>query len=74
MVSAVLHIQHISTHEYYSNLIAQDGELLSNIIQLLINVDEVWHTIEEAKKVIEEGPQTNYELARIMAEAKTEEL
>ena len=69
--------QHISTHEYYRSLIAQGEDLQANITQLLEKVDEAQRTIDEAKqakKVIDEAAQAKQELARIKAEAKTEEL
>ena len=69
--------QHISTHEYYRSLIAQGEDLQANITQLLTKVDEAQRTIDEAKeakKVIDEAAQAKQELARIKAEAKTEEL
>ena len=59
--------QHISTHEYYRSLIAQGEDLQTNMSQLL----------EEQKKarlVIAEAEQARKDLARIKAEAKTEEL
>ncbi len=69
--------QHISTHEYYRSLIAQGEDLQANITQLLAKADEAQRTIaeaKEAKKVIDEAAQARHELARIKAEAKTEEL
>ena len=69
--------QHISTHEYYRSLIAQGEDLQANITQLLAKADEAQRTIaeaKEAKKVIDEAAQARQELARIKAEAKTEEL
>ena len=69
--------QHISTHEYYRSLIAQGEDLQANITQLQTKVDEAQRTIDEAKegkKVIDEAAQAKQELARIKAEAKTEEL
>lgn len=69
--------QHISTHEYYRRLIAQGEDLQANITHLLAKADEAQRTIAEAKdakKVIVEAAQARQELARIKAEAKTEEL
>ena len=59
--------QHISTHEYYRSLIAQGEDLQANITQLL-------EKKAEAKQVIAEAEQAKKALARIKAEAKTEEL
>ena len=59
--------QHISTHEYYRSLIAQGEDLQANITQLL-------EKETEAKEVIAEAEQAKKDLARIKAEAKTEEL
>ena len=59
--------QHISTHEYYRNLIAQGEDLQANITQLL-------EEQEKAREVIAEAEQAKKDLARIKAEAKTEEL
>jgi len=59
--------QHISTHEYYRSLIAQGEGLQANITQLL-------EEQEKARLVIAEAEQTKKDLARIKAEAKTEEL
>lgn len=59
--------QHISTHEYYRNLIAQGEDLQANIAQLL-------EKQEKARLVIAEAEQAKKDLARIKAEAKTEEL
>lgn len=59
--------QHISTHEYYRSLIAQGEDLQANIAQLL-------EEQEKARQVIAEAEQTKKDLARIRAEAKTEEL
>jgi len=59
--------QHISTHEYYRSLIAQGEDLQANITQLL-------EEQEKAKLVIAEAEQAKKDLARIKAEAKTEEL
>jgi hypothetical protein len=59
--------QHISTHEYYRNLIAQGEDLQANITQLLVRE-------AEAREVIDEAGQARKELVRIKAEAKTEEL
>ena len=59
--------QHISTHEYYRSLIAQGEDLQANITQLLAKE-------AEAREVIAEAEQARKELARIKAEAKTEEL
>ena len=59
--------QHISTHEYYRNLIAQGEDLQANITQLL-------EEQEKARQVIAEAEQAKKDLARIKAEAKTEEL
>ena len=59
--------QHISTHEYYRSLIAQGEDLQANISQLL-------EEQEKARQVIAETEQTKKDLARIRAEAKTEEL
>ena len=59
--------QHISTHEYYRNLIAQGEGLQANIAQLLKEQ-------KKARLVIAEAEQAKKNLARIKAEAKTEEL
>ena len=59
--------QHISTHEYYRSLIAQGEDLQANIAQLL-------EEQEKAREVIAEAEQAKKDLARIKAEAKTEEL
>jgi len=59
--------QHISTHEYYRSLIAQGEDLQANITQLLAKE-------AEAREVIAEAEQAKKDLARIKAEAKTEEL
>jgi len=59
--------QHISTHEYYRSLIAQSEDLQANITQLL-------EKEAEAREVIAEAEQAKKDLARIKAEAKTEEL
>jgi hypothetical protein len=59
--------QHISTHEYYRSLIAQGENLQANITQLL-------EEQEKARLVIAEAEQAKKDLARIKAEAKTEEL
>ena len=59
--------QHISTHEYYRSLIAQGEDLQANITQLL-------EEQEKAREVIAEAEQAKKDLARIKAEAKTEEL
>lgn len=59
--------QHISTHEYYRSLIAQGEDLQANITQLLVKEAEV-------REVITEAEQAKKDLARIKAEAKTEEL
>ncbi|MBQ9657005.1 MAG: plasmid recombination protein [Prevotella sp.] len=59
--------QHISTHEYYRSLIAQGEDLQANITQLLKEQ-------EKARWVIAEAEQAKKDLARIKAEAKTEEL
>ena len=59
--------QHVSTHEYYRSLIAQGEGLQANITQLL-------EEHEKAKLVIAEAEQAKKDLARIKAEAKTEEL
>lgn len=59
--------QHISTHEYYRSLIAQVEDLQANITQLL-------EEQEKAREVIAEAEQAKKDLARIKAEAKTEEL
>ena len=59
--------QHISTHEYYRSLIAQGEDLQANITQLL-------QEQEKAREVIAETEQAKKDLARIKAEAKTEEL
>lgn len=59
--------QHVSTHEYYRSLIAQGEDLQANITQLL-------EEQEKARKVIAEAEQAKKDLARIKAEAKTEEL
>ena len=59
--------QHISTHEYYRSLIAQGEDLQANITQLLKEQ-------EKAREVITEAVQARKYLARIKAEAKTEEL
>ena len=58
--------QHISTHNYRS-LITQSEDLQSNIAQLL-------EEQEKARLVIAEAEQAKKDLARIKAEAKTEEL
>jgi len=60
--------QHISTHEYYRSLIAQGEDLQANITQLLTK------EAEKAREVIAEAEQAKKDLARIKAEAKTEEL
>lgn len=57
----------ISTHEYYRSLIAQGEDLQANISQLL-------EEQEKARLVIAEAEQAKKDLARIKAEAKTEEL
>ena len=59
--------QHISTHEYYRNLIAQGEDLQANVTQLL-------EEREKAREVIAEAEQAKKNLAFIKAEAKTEEL
>ena len=59
--------QHISTHEYYRSLIAQGEDLQANITQLL-------EEQEKARQVIAEAELAKKDLARIKAEAKTEEL
>ena len=59
--------QHISTHEYYRSLIALGEDLQANITQLLVKE-------AEAREVITEAEQSKKDLARIKAEAKTEEL
>ena len=59
--------QHISTHEYYRSLIAQGEDLQANIMQLLKEQ-------EKARLVIAEAEQAKKDLARIKAEAKTEEM
>ena len=59
--------QHISTHEYYRSLIAQGEGLQANITQLLKEQ-------EKAREVIAEAERAKKDLARIKAEAKTEEL
>ena len=59
--------QHISTHEYYRSLIAQGEDLQANIAQLL-------EEQEKARLVIAEAEQARKDLARIKAEAMTEEL
>ena len=59
--------QHISTHKYYRSLIAQGEDLQANITQLLVKE-------AEAREVITEAEQAKKDLARIKAEAKTEEL
>ena len=59
--------QHLSTHEYYRSLIAQGEDLQANITQLLTKE-------AEAREVIAEAEQAKKDLARIKAEAKTEEL
>ena len=59
--------QHISTHEYYRSLIAQGEDLQANITHLL-------EEQEKARQVIAEAEQAKKDLARIKAEAKTEEL
>ena len=59
--------QHISTHEYYRSLIAKGEDLQANITQLL-------EEQEKAREVIAEAEQAKKDLARIKAEAKTEEL
>jgi len=59
--------QHISTHEYYRNLIAQGEDLQANITRLLAKE-------AEAREVISEAEQAKKDLARIKAEVKTEEL
>jgi len=59
--------QHISTHKYYRSLITQSEDLQSNIAQLL-------EEQEKARLVIAEAEQAKKDLARIKAEAKTEEL
>ena len=59
--------QHISTHEYYRSLIAQGEGLQANVTQLL-------EEQEKARLVIAEAEQAKNDLARIKAEAKTEEL
>ncbi len=59
--------QHISTHEYYRSLIAQGEDLQANITQLL-------EEQEKARLMIAEAEQAKKDLARIKAEAKTEEL
>ena len=59
--------QHISTHEYYRSLIAQGEDLQANISQLL-------EKQEKARLVIAEAELAKKDLARIKAEAMTEEL
>ena len=59
--------QHISTHEYYRNLIAQGEDLQANITQLLAKE-------AEAREVIAEAELAKKDLVRIKVEAKTEEL
>lgn len=59
--------KHLSTHEYYRNLITQGEDIQANIANLLARE-------AEARNIIEEAEQAKQELARIKAEAKTVEL
>ena len=58
--------QHISTHEYYRNLIAQGEDLQADITQLLARE-------AEAREVIAEAEQARKDLARIKAAIKREQ-
>lgn len=69
--------KHLSTHEYYRNLITQGEDIQANIANLLAREAEAQNIIEEAeqaKMVIGEAACARQELARIKAEAKTVEL
>lgn len=59
--------KHLSTHEYYRNLITQGEDIQENIANLLARE-------AEARRIIEEAEQAKQELARIKAETKTVEL
>ena len=59
--------KHLSTHEYYRNLIIQGEDMQANISTLLAREEEARHIIEEAK-------HAKLELAHIKAETKTVEL
>lgn len=59
--------KHLSTHEYYRNLITQSEDIQANIANLLARG-------AEARRIIEEAEQVKRELARIKAETKTIEL
>ena len=59
--------KHLSTHEYYRNLIIQGEDIQANIANLLAR--EV-----EARRIIAEAEKAKQELARIKAETKTVEL
>lgn len=59
--------KHLSTHEYYRNLITQGEDIQENIANLLARE-------AEARCIIEEAEQAKMELARIKAEKKTVEL
>ena len=59
--------KHLSTHEYYRNLIIQGEDIQANIANLLARE-------AEARRIIAEAEKAKQELARIKAEAKTVEL
>ena len=59
--------KHLSTHEYYRNLIIQGEDMQANISTLLAREEEARHIIEEAK-------HAKLELAHIKSETKTVEL
>ena len=59
--------KHLSTHEYYRNLIIQGEDMQANISTLLAREEEARHIIEEAK-------HAKLELVHIKAETKTVEL
>lgn len=59
--------KHLSTHEYYRNLITQGEDHTGDIANLLARE-------AEARCIIEEAEQAKMELARIKAEKKTVEL
>ena len=59
--------KHLSTHEYYRNLIIQGEDIQANIANLLARE-------AEARRIIAEAEKAKQELARIKAETKTVEL
>lgn len=59
--------KHLSTHEYYRNLIIQGEDIQANIANLLARE-------AETRRIIAEAEKAKQELARIKAETKTVEL